>query len=265
MRREVKMYSVLIIEDESIIRKGLNFCFDWSAYSCKVIGEAENGISGLEKIKSLKPDIVLLDINMPKMNGLEMLDQLEYKTFETIIISGYEDFSYAQKSINHNVCAYLLKPISDEGLEEALKKAIRRISMNEEYIEISNELADAVNSLDLHNINISDNFYLSTNQVIEYIIENYNKKINIEDLMNYTNRGKTYLNEKFKEDTSMTINNFINKYRIQKSIYFMETTNESISNISDLSGFSNYRYFIDVFKKYTNLTPSEFLNKFFKK
>ncbi|MDZ4957244.1 response regulator, partial [Clostridium perfringens] len=88
------MYKVLIIEDEEMIRKGLIYTYEWEEQDLIVVGEAENGIEGLEKIESLKPDIVIVDVNMPIMTGIQMLEKSVGKyIFSAIILSGNPEVS----------------------------------------------------------------------------------------------------------------------------------------------------------------------------
>src|SRR5699024_435158 len=128
------MYKVLIIEDEEMIRKGLMYSIDWFKYNCVVIGEATNGLEGVNQIKKLEPDIVLLDINMPIMTGLELLEEVSNNySFSTIILSGYNDFTYAKKAIDYGVETYLLKIIEKVKLLEAIKKAKEKIEYKRQY------------------------------------------------------------------------------------------------------------------------------------
>ena len=107
------MYKVMIAEDEDIIRKGLVYSIPWVDMGCSVISEVRNGIEGIEKIKENQPDIVIVDINMPVMDGLEMVQQTyEEYGYVAIILSGYSDFKYAQEAIRYGITGYLLKPLN---------------------------------------------------------------------------------------------------------------------------------------------------------
>ena len=100
------MYKVLIVEDEDIIRKGLMFMVNWQQAGCVVAGEAADGLEGLEKIRETRPDIVIVDINMPVMDGLEMLEKsIQEYGYDAIIVSGYSEFEYARKAITLGVTA----------------------------------------------------------------------------------------------------------------------------------------------------------------
>lgn len=117
-------YKLLIVEDEIMIRQGLICAVDWKTMGITEIQEASNGAEGVEKVKSFHPDIVITDICMPIVSGLDLIKQTvaEYH-YIPIIISGYSDFEYAQTAIEFGVTAFLLKPIDIEKLQEAVEKA----------------------------------------------------------------------------------------------------------------------------------------------
>ena len=93
------MYRVVVIEDEEAIRKGIIMSIDFSALNCILIGEASNGVEGIKLIQEKKPDIVITDVTMPLMSGIEMIEQTLVYNYTSIIISGYDEFSYAKKAI----------------------------------------------------------------------------------------------------------------------------------------------------------------------
>lgn len=123
------MYKIVIVDDESIIRRGLSQNIDWNSLGYEVIGTASDGEEGLEMMKNLKPDIVISDIRMPVMDGLEMVHQARKQRLpcKAILMSGYEDFRYAQTAINLKVEKYLLKPIDNENLIKVVKRVTRQI------------------------------------------------------------------------------------------------------------------------------------------
>lgn len=119
------MYKVLIVDDEPNIRKGLIHIIDWKHFGCEVVGEAMDGLEGgLEKIKELRPDIVIADINMPEMDGLEMIDAAKESVPHTkfVILTGYRDFSYLQEALRIGAFDYILKPSKIEKISAVLKK-----------------------------------------------------------------------------------------------------------------------------------------------
>ncbi|KWX76129.1 hypothetical protein AMQ83_36165 [Paenibacillus riograndensis] len=119
-------YTVLIVDDEPLILKSLQTSVDWSSMDCEVIGIAEDGEEALERMQIRMPDIVLTDIAMPGMNGIELLERMNRwsKRPEVIILSGYSDFEYARKGLQYRVFDYILKPIDPSELEACICKMI---------------------------------------------------------------------------------------------------------------------------------------------
>ena len=116
------MLRVLIVEDEEMIRKGIVLTVDWAALDCVVVGEACNGQEGLEAARRLEPTLIITDLKMPKMDGIEMLRTLRSQgcTAYVIILTAYDNFSYAQSALRLGAVDYLLKPFHDGELENAI-------------------------------------------------------------------------------------------------------------------------------------------------
>lgn len=131
----MSLYTIMVVDDEEEIRLGIIKKIPWEEYGFKVVGDAENGQEALEKAEKLRPDIVMTDIKMPFMDGLELGKELSKKMPDTkiIIFSGSDDFEYAQKAIKINVIEYVLKPINSYELIEILKKL--KIKLDKEYDE----------------------------------------------------------------------------------------------------------------------------------
>lgn len=116
------MFRLLIADDEEDIRKGIANFIDWNAYGIEVCGEAEDGEQALDMIRELHPDIMLIDIRMPEMSGLEVIKAVHSADLpvKSIIISGYDDFSYAQEALKLDVSFYLMKPCRPEEILETV-------------------------------------------------------------------------------------------------------------------------------------------------
>ncbi len=256
------MYRVLLVEDEDIIRKGLMFTADWANVNCVVIGEARNGIEGLERIRNDHPDIVIADVNMPEMDGLQMLEKsIEEFKYNAIIVSGYNEFEYARKGISLGITEYLLKPVNYNELYSAIRKIIDkrvRISKLQDEQRILNVEKHKMGIIDQTMKTATGNRYV--NQMLECVCKDYNKRIALTDISAECGMSCTYLNNKFKESTGYTFNDYLNRYRMQKAIEFMKMEKYKIYEVADMVGFSDYKYFIRVFKKYTGYSPTRILD-----
>lgn len=119
------MTRMLIIDDEFYIRKGIRNAIDWNSVGVEIVGEAKDGEEGLELFLSLEPDLVLTDIRMPFLDGLELIEKITSYQVNCgiIVLSGYDEFEYAQSALRYGVLDYLLKPIDKEKLKETVLNA----------------------------------------------------------------------------------------------------------------------------------------------
>ena len=119
------MHKLFIIDDEYDVIEGIKLSVNWEEYGIEICGDSSNGAEAFDKIYGLKPDILIVDMNMPIMGGIELIEKVRKAGLNTefIILSGYDDFNYAQKAINLGVIEYLLKPCHIQGIIKAVLKA----------------------------------------------------------------------------------------------------------------------------------------------
>ena len=119
------MYKLLLVDDEPIIREGLEQMIDWEKLDLKLTASCANAITALDSMMDDMPDILLTDIRLPGMSGLELVSRAValHPMLQTIVLSGYDTFQYAQQALKYGVIEYLLKPCSQQELENALARA----------------------------------------------------------------------------------------------------------------------------------------------
>ena len=262
------MISIVIVEDESYIRKGLVMTTPWEEFGCKVIGEASDGSEGYEMIRKLNPDIVITDVNMPVMDGIEMLRKLEdVSNAECIIISGYNDFSYAQQAIKLGVKDYLLKPIDDEDFYRILKKLItfiekkQKAAKQEEQIRLIRDGKEI-----LAKETGFDPRYDSRQQyvvkAVEWIENHYCENIGISDAALELKISKSYLSRLFKSHLGYTFVEYLTNYRIKAAIQLLKDHSTKIYEVAEKVGFNDPKYFGILFKKEVGVSPITFKNRY---
>ena len=148
------MYKLLIVEDEEILRNGLITTIDWTKLGFQIIGCGKDGQEGFQKAKQLEADVVLTDIRMPKMNGLDMARQIKQfnKNIEIVFLSGYDEFSYAKQGLDIGVFNYIMKLNMYEEIEKVftkLKKHLDAAMHNISEIAELNDIKYKNNILDL--------------------------------------------------------------------------------------------------------------------
>ncbi len=251
------MLKIVIVEDEDIIRKGMAYTIDWVSMGYVVVGEAANGEEGLKMIQALQPDVVIADIKMPKMDGITMLQKaLQEMSFKSLILTSYAEFEYAQKAIALQVSDYILKPVDEENLALIMSKLHAEIMKDREtFLAYENKES----SLDVEyyiELAQSENQYVAG--AIAEIRNHFAEKISIEAIADEVGISASYLSRKFKDITGHTFLDFLNKYRVQQAVKLLNAGQHKVYEISDMTGFSDYKHFCNVFKKYTLVSPTGF-------
>lgn len=258
------MIKVVIVEDEELLRKGLIYTFDWQSLDCLVVGEAENGVEGKRVIEAMDPDLVVTDIKMPNMDGLAMLQAIENRNFETIIATGFAEFEYAKKAIELNVSHFVLKPIEDDKLKEIIlqvKDAIYLKRQVKNLIKVHRPL-DSTDLFQGKLLDINHNSSKIVRKIIEYIHENYQSRLSLQDVASGLDMSAGYVSRVFKEVTSFNVNDYINRYRISKSLELLKQDKYKLYEIAEMVGYREYKYFHHVFTQYMKCSPKEFVVTF---
>lgn len=254
------MLKVLIVEDEDIIRKGLVYTIDWLSMGYVVVGEASNGEEGRKLIYELQPDVVITDIRMSKLDGIKMLEEAtKERNFRSVILTSFAEFEYAKKAIELKVWDYVLKPIDEEKLTHTMRELYEDIMQTKEK-ELVIENKDS--SLDVeYYIQLAQSKNTYVVNAIRKIEEQFSEKISIENLADSMGISASYLSRRFKDITGHTFLDFLNKYRIQKAVKLLNTGQYKVYEISDMTGFGDYKHFCTVFKKYTLVSPTGFIRQ----
>lgn len=253
------MFSVILVEDEDIIRRGIRYAVPWEEHGCTVVGEARNGVEGTELIRTLDPDIVITDINMPVMDGLQMIAETKYRNdYVAILLTGYSDFEYAKEAIKNGVSDYILKPLNLEEMTEALDRAALECK-NIRILREQNRNAAEWKTLSLfRGMERQDPEDPVVSQVLDFIAKNYTRKITLSDLSDRLYYSDRYINQKFQKALGTTVIEYLNRYRIQKALSLLQENRLPISEVGGACGIGDYKYFSHVFKKYVGCSPKEY-------
>lgn len=249
------MYKILIADDEQTIREGLRDCFEWEKFNIEVVACVSNGREAYTAIKNLSPDIILTDIKMPEMSGLELIEitKKEFPDICVIILTGYADFEFARKAMRHGVMYYLLKPIWPQELEEVLRDIIGNISAKR-LDDVDDKIEDIQKG----------KYDEQINKVFEYVeahLEDPDVTLGyVAEKILFMSSG--HFGKMFKKATGKFYTQYVMERRIEKAKRLLEETDLRGVEIAEKVGFcNNYPYFITAFKRYTSMTPQEWRNK----
>lgn len=245
------MYRLLIVDDEEFVRNGLRNTFNWNAYGFNVVGTAQDGLHALDIIKKNFPHVVLTDIKMPDMDGLELIKQAKklYPKIMFILLSAYDDFKYAQYAIKFDVKGYLVKPLDENEMAEILQK----LSCELAKVEESN-ISDPFDTVPCGTENLID-------KAKKYVNENYEKKISLEEMADFLFINPAYFSVVFKKVTGLNFTDYIARIRVEKAKLMLEKSRYLVKDIAIKVGYDDYTYFCKVFKKIENSTPLEYRSK----
>jgi len=263
------MLDIVILDDEEWIRKLIRKLLPYDSFPIRVSGEAENGIEGLELIKKNRPQIILTDIRMPMLSGLELIIEIKkiIPNSEIIIISGYDDFDYARKAIKFGVLDYILKPVEQPELERAVNNAITIIDKKKKIMNEKSLLERKVKRLtaEYFELNHEEFAHINNEKIrksLKYIHENYNKPISLNDLCDVVLMNISYFSELFKNEVGIGFNQYIISLRFNKAKKLLiEQKDLTIGDIAQIVGFQDANYFSRLFRKKYNCTAQEYRTK----
>lgn len=238
------MYKMLIVDDEKWIRSGIASTFNWNELGIGVCLEAADGTQAIELCCSQLPDIIITDIRMNGMSGLDFLNTIKNMGIKSkvIIISGFGDFSYAQKAISLGVNKYLLKPIDELELVQTVKTIIKEISSEEtEELYIGSSLIS---------------------EAIQYLEDHYSEHITMSSVANYLHVNNSYFSKLFKEKVGKTFSQYQQELRLKKSLPMVKSPRYKIYEIAERVGYSSYRQFSKAFCDQHGMTPTEYRNMY---
>ena len=138
------MYKLVIVDDEPATRQGIRTALNWSLFDIEIAGEASNGLEGLDLVERVRPDILICDIRMPKMDGISLVTELQsrYPGLQVLFLSGYSDKEYLKNAIRLDAVDYIFKPFELDELTSAVKKARDRCrQFRQTAIETSDDSA----------------------------------------------------------------------------------------------------------------------------
>lgn len=196
------MYEVMLVDDEKLIIEGLKNIIEWESLGLKVIETAQNGAEALKKFIEKPVDIIITDINMPKLTGLELIKEIKKINSITkfTILSGYDEFAYAKEAIKYGVESYILKPINEEELKDVLTKMAKDLDYKKN--EKNNVLDKNRKLIQYINGKLDENYI--------YEIKN-SIAIGLKD-RNYTVSDINITTDKEEDGTYLNIDEIIEKY-----------------------------------------------------
>lgn len=247
--------TVMIVDDEHLERVLISKSFPWEETNMEITGYYESGSQAFAAFRNKRTDLVLTDINMPFMDGLELAGKMKELSpaTEIIIITGFDEFEYAKRGIQIGVMSYLLKPINRRELAEALTKA-RTVIMDRRR-EGTDGIACDSGAGNLHVPDI-------LRKVTAYLDEHYtDASISLKSTARLFYVNESYLSRIFKLYCGKTFLEYVLQRRMEKAKFFIRSTSMKNYEIAERVGIFDANYFGQCFKRYTGMTVNQYRRK----
>lgn len=236
---------ILIADDEDMIRCGVAKYLKLHTDRFDKIYEAENGQEAIDILLKYQPDIMLLDIQMPLKTGLDVMKEAKKAGLQpiTVILSGYEEFSYAQEAIKFGAKEYLLKPMRAADILACLNR------LADEYIGIEETVPSEMNAPGSNPL---------VKAALEYIMEHYAEEISLSGVAEMLGISVGYLSTLLNKELDSGFNDYVNQVRIDRACCYLEQNYLKNYEIAYKVGFRDEKYFSKVFKKIKGMSPKEY-------
>lgn len=246
------MYQILIVDDDQNYRYAIRSILNWNILGFAVRDEAINGRQALRKLQENRFDLVITDMSMPLMNGVELIKEAKvlFPDLIFLALSAYDDFEFVKESMKSGAADYILKY---EMSEESLTSVI--CSVREKLDKRRKE--ERVRQL-LENTGLKRP---EMKRAVLYMQENYSRHITLQEIADHVGLNKNYFSNLFKEETGENFVRFLNKIRIAHACVLIEQDNLKLYEIAEQVGYNDTGYFGKVFREVTGLSIEEYKNK----
>lgn len=242
------MLRVLIADDERWILTVIKSILSGMGEDAPlIVGEGEDGLHALTLCKALKPDLLITDIRMPGLNGLELIEQVSALSPQTkiIIISGYTDFEYARRALTLHAFDYLLKPIDEETLMCSVRRAERIIHARSGETGTAEDAGGPGAQED------------SVERALRYIREHYSENLTLKNVARSVFLNPNYFSSAFKKRKGVNFSEYLTALRMEKARHLLDT-GMKIYEVSRNVGYQDPKYFAKLFKKHCGCIPREY-------
>jgi two-component system response regulator YesN len=247
----------MIVDDEKNVRDLLAMIVNWEKEGFRIASEAEDGIQALERFSVQPVDIIIADIDMPNMNGLDLAEFAyhHFPTTKVIILTAYNEFEFARRALNTGVYYYILKPIDENELLHVVKKAARELERHEESHPAANAPAQGGRNTHYGNSKMVEKALLFVKDNIQ------RRDLNVSMMADNLYINRDYLTVLFKKELGISMVKYLMNYRMMKSKEMLDAGCTDIECILDCIGFSDRNYFLRCFKKRFGISPSKYLKE----
>jgi two-component system response regulator YesN len=257
IRGAIKVYSVLLADDETIFLEFMQNIINWSEYNCEVSASLKDGKAVCEYILKDQPDIAFIDISMPLMDGIQVCEKVRENCSATrlVIATAHDEFNFAYQAIKLGIDDYLLKPFSKEELMKTLNKVINTINTKRQGFNEKETLDQTIE----HLVEGSAKYKIMSHAIEEYLNANYSRKsLTLAAIASDLGFESSYLRRVYKVTSGSTITQKLEDIRIGQAKHLLLLGEYQNQEIAEMVGYSDQFYFSKRFKQACGVSPTEY-------
>ena len=237
-------WKVMVADDEEYLLTAMQKLIDWEGMGCELVYCTKNGRELLDMAVKAQPDIVITDIKMPVLGGMEVAKYIYENMNRTLVIflTGFADFEYAKEAIHYDVSDYIIKTAMLDQLPDSIRKATQKL----EKLRAENIIPDEEWQ--------SDDIMARLQRFIE---ANYTRKLTLLDIAGAVHANRSYISRLYKQKTGMNLFDAINHLKIEKAKEML-LSGLKVYEAAEKVGFDDVAYFSKVFKKIEGCSPKDY-------
>ncbi|SFJ93050.1 two-component system, response regulator YesN [Paenibacillus sp. UNC496MF] len=268
------MYKLFIVDDNPLDRRGIAGLFQWETFGCQVAGLFGNAMEALSAAESVRPDIVLTDVQMPVIDGIEFGQRLRsgLPAVELIFMSSYDDFAFAHGALQLEAIDYVLKPIRKQALEAAVAKVagkldkaqMKELEREELLRHIRQPFPQSPGQSGAADAEESELPYYEriVSRIKAIVAAKYRETITVQEIAGEVFLSLSHANNIFKSKTGLKIFDYLTEYRMERAKSLLRHPDSKIYQVAMQVGYTNKSHFCLVFRKHAGVSPSEYKDHF---
>jgi len=266
------LIKVLVVDDDHLVRRGFISMMPWGKHGMEVAGEASNGFKALEFLETHAIDLLIVDLLMPLMPGMELVRQVRklYPSIHVVILTFHQEFEYIQESLRLGAIDYITKlELENDQLDSVLERISQRISEKTsaqiQHLEQNNHtvidgVGDTENQalMGLEPGSYSEEVMNAVLKALEHIKREIHQDIHLPDVAAQVGISRSYFSRCFRDIVGINFNGYVRQLRIERAKQLLLQSNRSIRWVASESGYPNEKYFCRIFREVTGFLPSQY-------
>lgn len=260
------MKKVLVVDDEAVSCTMIREMVEEHFLQVGIVAEAGNGKQALEKALQIQPDVVIMDIEMPLMNGVEAAKRIREQLPEcaVVFLTAYAEFEYARQAMRIGAAEFLLKPVDEAELVRVLEKLFLteedgETKLPEEKLEVV--LPEVEITEDISEKKIRERSTMIVMEAKKYMDTHYMEDISMEDLAERFHISTNHFNRIFKQVYEVPCKEYLITVRVEAAKQYLSSPLLTVREVGSMIGYADSNYFTKVFRKRVGMTPTEYRNQ----